>query len=34
MYIGVHVKYALFFPDYNENRIFWADFLNIIKYET
>jgi len=33
MYIDIHVKYALFLPDFNENRIFGTDFLNIIKYK-
>ena len=26
MYIGLHVKYPIFLPDFNENVIFWTDF--------
>ena len=33
MYVGIHVKYALFLSNFNECQIFWTDFLNIIKYK-
>jgi hypothetical protein len=27
MYIDLHVKYTLFFPEFNESWIFWIDFF-------
>ena len=33
MYIGLHVKYLLFFPDFNKTRIFTAHILNVLKYK-
>jgi hypothetical protein len=33
MYIGLHVKYYLFYSDFNETWIFWADFRKILKYQ-
>ena len=32
MYIGLHVKCPLFLSDFNETRIFSADFRNILKF--
>jgi hypothetical protein len=33
MYIGLHVKYALFFSDFNETWIFSNDFLKIVQHK-
>jgi hypothetical protein len=33
MYIGLHVKYTLFLPDFNDARIFLTDFLTIPKHK-
>jgi hypothetical protein len=33
MYIGLHVKYLLFLPDFNKTRIFSTDFRKILKYK-
>ena len=32
MYIGIHVKYSLFLPDFNESRIISRDFRKVLKY--
>jgi len=34
MYIGLQVKYLLFFRDFNQKWIFFTDFREIIKYQT
>jgi len=33
MYIGLRVKYPLFFSDFNETKIFPTDFRNMLKYQ-
>jgi hypothetical protein len=33
MYIGLHVKYLLFLPDFNETLNFLTDFQKILKYQ-
>jgi hypothetical protein len=33
MYIGLHVKYPLFLPEFNATLIFRADFRNISQYK-
>jgi hypothetical protein len=33
MYIGIHVKYPLFFSYVNENLIFLTDFRKILSYQ-
>jgi hypothetical protein len=33
MYAGLHVKYPLFFSDFNETWIFSTDFRKILKYQ-
>ena len=32
MYIGLHVKYQIFFSDFNETWIFTTDFLKILNF--
>ena len=33
MFIGLHVKYPLFFLDFNETGIFSTDFRKILEYQ-
>jgi len=33
LYIGLHIKYPLFLSDLKENRFFWTDSWEILKYK-
>ena len=33
MHISLHVRYSISLPDFNESRIFWADFRKVLEFQ-